>query len=687
MKRILKDNYMIIAYALITVILELLALGFVGVQKPILTKPFYSLILFLFTVSVLFAIKSKSARLIVAVVFITLQSVMLVGFTFLYYMNGTEFSWSMISQRFDARGTLEKVVLEPGLVIPCLICIVGYAVVCGYCLHREKKAYEAMDKRPQIINGETYDESRIMLAHNKQKRLKKLRTIISLSLCGVFFLGLAIVPFVDAKNSDESYISYLYDNHGGRYQQIGVSANTIYEALSSPYMQVTVDSDDYEMMEQKLFEKQLETSEYFGVSRGNNLVYILVESWEWYPYYNDWYDYETAKILYPNLTALAEQSLILSNFYQREKTDTAEMLSLLGTNPTGKYTNYSFENNKYPFSLPNLFRSEAEGNGNTVKQLKSFHQNTATFYNRDTLHKSVGFDELVGIEKMEKFGVDNTWITDEMGVGERTLDSITMEKMKGEMFPSVTENEQFMTFWLTFSMHGYYVERQTLKEAGYYDKLDELGVLPAGVSTEDDYLRTYCATVMDFDKAIGYMMEELSSKNLLGNTTICMYSDHNTYYNNLSYHAKGIELDDFNEELYRIPCLIYDQKLRQAMVDNGETVSADNVYHSATVIDKFTTTSDLIPTLLDIFGIKGWDNLYFGSSVFTDKESIIYSRAYSLFVTDEFIGYSLNGELWSADNFDKADFIARAEKHLNKLELIDKVYYGDYFDSHEYKKP
>ncbi|MBQ4049224.1 MAG: sulfatase-like hydrolase/transferase, partial [Clostridia bacterium] len=207
------------------------------------------------------------------------------------------------------------------------------------------------------------------------------------------------------------------------------------------------------------------------------------------------------------------------------------------------------------------------------------------------------------------------------------------------------------------------------------------------VSTEDDYLRTYCATVMDFDKAIGYMMEELSSKNLLGNTTICMYSDHNTYYNNLSYHAKGIELDDFNEELYRIPCLIYDQKLRQAMVDNGETVSADNVYHSATVIDKFTTTSDLIPTLLDIFGIKGWDNLYFGSSVFTDKESIIYSRAYSLFVTDEFIGYSLNGELWSADNFDKADFIARAEKHLNKLELIDKVYYGDYFDSHEYKKP
>ncbi|MBQ4049423.1 MAG: hypothetical protein IJD07_02090, partial [Clostridia bacterium] len=90
------------------------------------------------------------------------------------------------------------------------------------------------------------------------------------------------------------------------------------------------------------------------------------------------------------------------------------------------------------------------------------------------MHKSVGFDELVGIEKMEKFGVDNTWITDEMGVGERTLDSITMEKMKGEMFPSVTENEQFMTFWLTFSMHGYYVERQTLKEAGYYDKLDEL---------------------------------------------------------------------------------------------------------------------------------------------------------------------------------------------------------------------
>ena len=33
-------------------------------------------------------------------------------------------------------------------------------------------------------------------------------------------------------------------------------------------------------------------------------------------------------------------------------------------------------------------------------------------------------------------------------------------------------------------------------------------------------------------------------------------------------------------------------------------------------ISKFTTTSDMIPTILDIFGIKGYKNLYYGNSMF-----------------------------------------------------------------------
>ena len=192
-----------------------------------------------------------------------------------------------------------------------------------------------------------------------------------------------------------------------------------------------------------------------------------------------------------------------------------------------------------------------------------------------------------------------------------------------------------------------------------------------------NYERNYVAAVMDFDRAVGIMLDTLDEKNLLDDTTIVMFADHNTYYNNLAYYAKGID-EKFNSELYRIPCMIYDHKLSTKMEEQGDEPR----------VSKFTTTADLIPTILDLFGIRSWKNLYFGTSVFVpDVESIIYSRAYGIFVTDKLICYSPSRLLYSCKGFtdeDKEDFIRRAEVHLTKLEYLDKIFYSDYFKTHAF---
>ena len=127
--------------------------------------------------------------------------------------------------------------------------------------------------------------------------------------------------------------------------------------------------------------------------------------------------------------------------------------------------------------------------------------------------------------------------------------------------------------------------------------------------------------------------------------------------------------------------MIYDTKLKAAYEENEGT----------NVISKFTTTSDMLPTILDMFGIKGYKNLYFGTSMFVDGiESIIFSRAYGIFVTDKLICYSVKNLLYTSEGFtdeDLADFEARAKIHLEKLEYLDKVYYNDYFKTHEYVYP
>lgn len=183
--------------------------------------------------------------------------------------------------------------------------------------------------------------------------------------------------------------------------------------------------------------------------------------------------------------------------------------------------------------------------------------------------------------------------------------------------------------------------------------------------------------VADLDKAIGLMFSDLRKKGLLDTTTIVLTADHNTYYNRLSNYAKKIETQ-YNSELYRVPMIIYDKKLTKAMEGANESRE----------IDKFTTTSDVIPTILDLFGIPGYDTLHLGSTILNkEKESIIYSRAYNIFINDKFIGYSFNNlkyEDLEATAEDKDAFKARALEHLRKLQIIDKVFYSDYFSNYEY---
>jgi len=655
----LDKNISVFIFIILSFAFECLGIAYVGC-KPIIYNCLYTLVIIGFVASICFLCRTKTAKLVICSVFLSIQIVANIGFIFLYDSNGTFFEWAMLSQRTDAAGTIEDLNLRWELL----------AILIGILLAFIISTIILNIKRKNI--SKTYPR--------KNGKAVKIFSIIMIFVCGFSMVGTPI--FSNLSNNSKTYAEiYLYGDTSNKYQELGITANAVYEMFKGTLVdsQKTFPNDGVEDFVFNCENPLLETSKYNGISKDNNLIVILVESFEWYTFLQDYghITKEQSLQLYPNLNKFLSETVYANNFHAREKTDTSEMLSMIGSNPTGKYINYDFENNSYPWSLPNLFKNEVIKQGNNLKQVKSFHQNTGSFYNRNTVHSSMGFEDFISIEDMAEYGVINTW-NEEDFKGERNLDSETIQKLQNEMFPLTSENEQYMTFWLTFSMHGYYEERQTFRDQGYYDRLDEIGVFPKGISKKDDYLRTYAAAVLDLDKAIGIMMAKLEANNQLENTTIVMFSDHNTYYNNLSYHAKGIE-ERYNSELYRIPFMIYDQKLKQAY-------EADN---NNSAITKFTTTADIIPTVLDLFGIKGWKNLYFGTSMFVeDVESIIYSRAYGIFVTDKLICYGAGDLIYKCEGFTDEDFesfIARAEKHLKKLEILDAIYYTNYFKDHEFK--
>lgn len=639
LKNILSANIIVIIYGMISIGLELSSLLFFECT-PYIKHPCYPLLILVSIVSILIIFRSKILKSIFSLFFLLIQCLIILASNYLYLANGTIYERSMYKQRNDAYATIEQININSGLIILCISALAFYVIFLFIYLWNCKK------------------KGSLKIKFKKYFR----RTVGAISI--LLIASVCLVPMIKTYlESKDNYESILYRS-GNSYQNIGFSANLIYEMLRGDSDQV--DISDLSDIEDSIYAKRCDTSSYNGVSSGNNLIMILAESFEWYPL--TLYSTEMTYEIYPNLSRLKNESVLCEDFYSREKTDTAESLMILGSNPTGKYTHNDFANNAYPYSLPNLFRQQALSEGDDDVVIRSFHQNRGSFYNRSTAHKSFGFNELVDINAMQQFGVINTWNSPQR---ERTLDSLTMNAMKDEMFPA---DHRFFTFWITFSTHGFYNERENLKE--YYDKFDELGVFPEGDKYQN-YLRTYAAAVADFDKAIGIMLDDLENKGLLDNTTIAIIADHNTYYNKLSNYVKKIDTQ-YNPELYRVPMMIYDQKLTAKMDASGESRS----------ITKFTTTSDVVPTLADLFGIPAWNNLYFGSTIFNkDKESIIYSRAYNIFITNKYIGYSINDikyEAPDATNKTKADFEARALAHLDKLETIDKVFYSNYFSNHKY---
>jgi phosphoglycerol transferase MdoB-like AlkP superfamily enzyme len=637
------------------VVLELVAQFSVG-AKPYIAHFWLPLIVIGCLVCFLLFLKSVKAKNIWAMVLFGIQAVILLLGNYLYNSNGTSFQNEMINQRSDAFGTMEQLDISIWLSIICALAFAGLIAFGVWHIKHYKKNYAKTALTPK-------------------KRWKWIYLSTSIVLLIIF----CTTPIVDAmvQRSRPNY-HWKLERNGDRNQQRGITTNIFYELLKSgPANSVSLKGLD--QIDDFIYSSISPTStDYFGKSSGNNLVMILAESLDTHVLDKYGADSEETKKLFPNLVHMMENGMNFTNFRQKEKTDTGELLSLLGNYPTKRFINYDFHKNEYPFSLPNMF-----GDAFPDAKKNYFHHSSIGIYNRDKVMPQIGFDNAYGVDEMHKleneFKARKALTTIGWSSVERNLDTEVMrhKRIRDEMFP---QGEQFFTYWTTFVSHGFYNTRKTLEP--YYAEMDKLGLFPRG-NKHDNAWRNYAATIMDFDTALGMMYTDLQEKGILDQTTIVVVSDHETYYQNLAFNSKK-SLNQISSRwdsgVFKVPFFIYDKKLQNEHPELGTTE-----------IDKFVTSGDIMPTILDLFGIKSWENLYLGTSAFADTDpSISFSRAYGYFFNDLMLFFNKNNLLWKSSDFTQADFdefIQRAKVHLDKLFIIDKIYFSNHFKKNEYRIP
>ncbi len=416
---------------------------------------------------------------------------------------------------------------------------------------------------------------------------------------------------------------------------IDIDEPVIYEANTLPidFTQLITDENDSEINDLHAYFSQKEATlqnEYTGIFAGKNLIFITAEGF---------WQYAVNKEYTPTLYMLANQGFVFENFYNPlwwSSTTDGEFVATNGLHPLN-YTRafYETHDNFMPFTMGNMLLAE---DYNTT----AYHNHSYDYYDRHLTHPNMGYD-YYGLGN----GLDVTpyWPESDLEMMELTIPD------------AIESDETFHNYYMTVSGHLYYTFDGNAMSSKNMQAVESLNM--------SEEAKAYLACQIELDKALEYILEELEKAGELENTVICISSDHYPY--GLSEEAliefHGELPDEF--ELHRSPLIIWSGDMEEPI-------------H----IDKVCSSVDILPTLLNLFGLEYDSRLLSGKDILSNSPGIVLFSNQS-FITDEG-RYSTIVDKW-IPNSNSTATESYASDIFNYLQLLidanETIIMSDYYSS------
>lgn len=688
----IKRNRMFVLYVLFAIFIEMGAVWTVE-GDPFMSRPFLALGVLIVIGSLILFIPNDRVRMIVYATLLGAQGILDIAFIIIYDLTGQYFDYGMLNLRNDAASMIESLPVNFFTFYASFFFCAVYVI---YGLRTTVWKERLPTKLPSVLFR------------------------VGASVVGFAMFAVSFVSYYPIKNVDK-YKEMVDGSAESEYSAYGIVGNLVGEFTSSLFKDNSKLPDSE--IEKFIYEgtQVSKPTKYFGVSKDNNVVTVLAESLEWYAFLQneEYFGHrnvlgltdEQYKALFPRLHWLYENAMVMRNFHAREKTDISETLSIMGSYPTEGYVNYDYSKNTLPTTVPNVLKT-LYGKENILTG--SYHNGFKTFYNRDNVHRSFGFASGCPVdmydmaeeayndaykyalnelhktkEEAKEYAEENAVFKNYMNDGERNLDGEMIELKKEKMFPT---DEHFYTYITSITMHGVYYGRDSLarEEALLAQAMgtQKPNINADKFADENELMRAilyhYTTTALEFEEAMDKMFTYLETTDdtrnggkLIDNTTVVIFSDHNAYYHKLTNYVKDIYNYDTEykyTDLYNVPFMIYDKDLLSSIKTNGDN----------RVVDKFVCTADIVPTLLDLLGIKFYQNMYYGNSVFSDTQSVLYSRAYGHFVSDGIFGRTVNNITYQFDDESLVNEEKITQYKTTATALVDKIKYCDYIFRQDY---
>ncbi len=397
-------------------------------------------------------------------------------------------------------------------------------------------------------------------------------------------------------------------------------------------------SNQFIEIEDYLNDKKTDINDdYFGIAKGRNVVIIHMESIQSFVINNYVGDDEVT----PFLNDLIEESYYFDNFYHQVaqgKSSDTEFLQDTSLYPLNRgAVFFSHVNNKY-ITLPNIVKD----NGYYAAV---FHGNNASFWNRDVMYKTLGYDNY--------FAKDYYNVTEENSVN-YGLKDIDFFEQSIDLIKDLPQ--PFFTKFITLTNH-------------YPFNLDEEDKLIEEYWSKDNIVNRYFTTVRYSDEALKIFFEKLKEAGLYENTVFIMYGDHY----GIARHRKEAMSMYLNKEMTNVDTM---QLQRVPLIIHIPGVTDKDPQVLSTVGGHI----DLKPTILHLLGINDDNDLGFGTDLFAPERNDCVILRDGSFITEKYIyDGGICYDISTGEEVDPSVVEAYIEKANLELSYSDQIIYGDLF--------
>lgn len=372
--------------------------------------------------------------------------------------------------------------------------------------------------------------------------------------------------------------------------------------------------------------KQAADTPMTGAFAGKNLILIMMES------VDDWL--VTPEYM-PNLYRLEQEGVYFRNYYAPIFLAAATFNSEFTANTGMIAPEYHVRNSYYaehalPYSLANLFRDAGY-------RARSYHAANPNIYNRGQIHLNFGY------ESYNDYG--------DLGMDDYMLDS---QLLRG--YDRIVSDEPFFSFIITYSGHGPYTEEQDTISAPHLARaravIDYSTVPYTTEAQKEEYTRAV-AQAMETDAFIGGLRERLEADGHAEDTVLMLFTDHYCKYFSDTELIEAIKGTGDHNLLSNVPFVIWTEGI------------------TPQVSEKYVSTMDIAPTIVDLFSLDADLRYYIGNDMFGPDGGVVYFRNYAWY----------DGKTYDTGNDASTNpaVLAMREQVREQIDISQDTFRYDYF--------